>query len=59
MQRHFNVRRVAVHGLVNGVVEDLPHQMVKPGGPDAADIHAGAPANGFEALENGDVFCGV
>jgi hypothetical protein len=33
--------------------------MMEAGGADAADVHAGALANGLEALENGDVFGGV
>jgi hypothetical protein len=29
MQRHPNVRGVPVHGLVDGVVQDLPYQMME------------------------------
>ena len=50
---------VAVHRLVDGVVEDLPDEVVQPDGADAADVHAGALADGLEAFEDGDVFCGV
>ena len=32
---------------------------MQPGDADAADVHAGALADGLEAFENGDVFCGV
>ena len=47
---------VAVHRLVHRVVEDFPHQVVQAGAADAADVHAGALADGLEPLENGDVF---
>ena len=50
---------VAVHHLVDGVVDDLPEQVVQPGLVDAADVHAGPPADGLQALEDGDVFGGV
>ena len=50
---------VAVHRLVDGVVENLPDEMVEPGRADAADIHAGALADGLQSFENGDVFGGV
>src|SRR5262245_49008045 len=50
---------MAVHRFVDGVVENLPDEVMKPGRADAADIHAGPFANGLEALENGDVFRGV
>src|SRR6185295_6662505 len=50
---------MAVHRLVDGVVENFPDEVVEPGGPDASDIHAGPLANRLEALENGDVFGGV
>ena len=51
--------RVAVHRLVNGVVEDFPDEMMKAGGADAADVHAGTLANRLEPFENRDVFSGV
>ena len=59
VQRDGDVRRVAVHRLVDGVVEDLPDEMMQPGGSDAADVHARPAADGLEAFENGDVFRGV
>ena len=59
VQRDGDVRGVAVHRLVDGVVEDLPDEMVQPGGADAADVHAGTLADGLEPFEDGDVFCGV
>jgi hypothetical protein len=33
--------------------------MVEAGGADAADVHAGPLANGFQPFENRDVFGGV
>jgi hypothetical protein len=33
--------------------------MMKPGAADAADIHAGTFAYGFQTFENGDVFGGI
>ena len=51
-----DVRGEAVHRLVDGVVENLPDQVVQAGGADAADVHAGPLADGLEPFENGDVF---
>src|SRR5262245_35632746 len=50
---------MAVHRLVDRVVENLPDEVVKPGGAHAADIHTRPLANGLETLEDGDVFGGV
>ena len=57
MERDDDVRGVAVHRLVDRVVEDLPDEMVQAGGADAADVHAWTLANRLEAFEDGDVFC--
>ena len=57
MKGHPDVRGVAVHRLVDGVVEDLPDEMVQPRAADPADIHAGPVADRLEPFENGDVFC--
>ena len=54
-----DVRGIAVHRLVYRVVEDLPDEVVQAGAADAADVHARALADGFEAFEDGDVFRGV
>ena len=59
VQRDDDRRRVAVHGLVDGVVEDLPGEVVQAVPADAADVHAGALADGLEPLQDGDVFRGV
>ena len=56
VQRDGDVRGVAVHRLVDGVVEDLPDEVVQPGGADAADVHARPLADRLEPFEDGDVF---
>ena len=43
------------HGLVDGVVDHLPHQMVQAGRAGRADVHAGPLADGFKALQDGDL----
>ena len=50
------LRRVTVHRLVDRVVERFPDEMMQAGAADAADVHAGALANGLEPLEDGNVF---
>ena len=47
-------RRVAGHRLVDGVVDDLVDHVVEPGRAGGADVHAGALADGLEALEHLD-----
>jgi hypothetical protein len=59
VERDGDVRRVAIHGFVDGVVEDLPDEVVKPGAPDAADVHAGPFPYRLQAFEDGYVFGGV
>jgi hypothetical protein len=49
----------AGHGLVDGVVHDLVDQMVKAPRTGRADVHPRPQADRLEALENGDVLCGV
>ena len=51
--------RVPVHGLVDGVVDDLPDEVMQPGRPDPPDVHARPPPDRLEAFENGDVLRGV
>ena len=46
---------VAGHGLVDGVVDDLPHQVVQAGRPGRPDVHPGALPDRLQALEDGDV----
>src|SRR5262249_40483406 len=50
---------VAVHGLVDRVVDDLPQEVVQPRGIDAADVHARPAPHRLEALEDQDVLRGV
>ena len=59
VERDADVRREAVHRLVDGVVEDFPDEVVQTGRADAADIHAGPFADRLQTLENRDVFRGV
>ena len=49
----------AREGLVDGVVDDLVDEVVEAPEAGRADVHARAQPDGLEALENGDVFCGV
>ena len=46
---------VAGQGLVDGVVDDLVDEVVQAAHAGRADVHAGALADGLEALEDGDV----
>jgi hypothetical protein len=54
-----DVRGVAIHRLVNGVIEDFPHEVMQTGSADAADVHARPLADRLEPLEDGDVLRGV
>ena len=46
---------VAGDGLVHGVVEHLGHEVVEGALVGAADVHAGALADGLEPLEHLDL----
>ncbi len=50
---------VPAEGLVDGVVDDLVHEVVETPRPGGADVHPGAEPDRLEALEDGDVLCGV
>src|ERR671931_344411 len=50
---------MAVHRLVDGVVENFPDEVVQPSRANAPDIHAGTLAYGLKPFQNGDVFRGV
>ena len=52
VDRHLNLGAETGHGLVDGVVNDLPHQVVQTAGARRADIHARALTDGFETLED-------
>ncbi len=56
VQGDADVRRVAVHRLVDRVVERLPDQVMQAGAADAADVHAGAFPDRLEPFKDGDVF---
>ena len=59
VQRHRDVRGIAVHRLVDRVVEDFPNEMMKSRRTNAADVHAGAFSNRFETFEDSNVFSGI
>ena len=58
-QLQLDPRGVPGHGLVHGVVQQLGNQVMHCPLVAAADIHTGATAHRFEALEDLDVFGGV
>ena len=45
---------VAGHGLVDGVVDDFPDQVVETAFTGGTDVHTRSLTNGFESLEDGD-----
>ena len=49
----------AGHRLIDGVVDDLPNQVMEAPRPGRSDVHAGPFAHRFEALEDRDVACVV
>src|SRR5690606_33788592 len=51
-----DVRRMAVHRLVDRVVENFPDEVMESGDANATDVHAGPLADRLEALENRNVF---
>ena len=59
LDRDLDVVGVAGQGLVDGVVDDLVHQVVQAAFAGGSDVHARALADGFQALEDGDVRCAV
>ena len=56
---HVDAGAHAGHRLVDGVVDDLPHQVVQPARAGRPDVHAGPLAHRVEALEYLDVLGGV
>ena len=52
VDRHLDLGAETGHGLVDGVVNDLPHQVMQTAGARRADIHARALTNGLETFEN-------
>src|SRR4051794_14327470 len=55
MDRDLDRARVAGERLVDGVVHNLVHEVVQAAHPGGPDVHAGALADRFETLEDGDV----
>jgi hypothetical protein len=55
VQRHLDARAVAVDHLVDGVVDDLPQQVMVALAVGAADVHARAAADRLQALQYRDV----
>jgi hypothetical protein len=59
LDRHADRRRVACHRLVDRIIDDLPDEVVEPTLVGRADVHAGAAADGLQALEDLDACRGV
>ena len=51
MEDDLDMRRIASGGLIDAVIDDLPHEMVETLGAGAPDVHAWPFANGIEPLE--------
>src|SRR4029079_5613220 len=56
---HIDDGRIARERLVDRVVDDLVDEVVETPWPGRTDVHTGALANRFEALENLDRVCTV
>ena len=54
VQRHLDPGRVTRHRLVHGVVDHLGEEVMQRALVGAADVHAGAAADGLEAFEHLD-----
>ena len=50
--RHFDVRSVACQRLIDGVVDDLVHQVVQASGAGGADVHARADSHRLKAFQH-------
>ena len=59
VEGHLDAVVAARESLVDRVVDDLVDEVVEAPEARRADVHARAQPDGLEALENGDVFCGV
>jgi hypothetical protein len=55
VDRHLDAVAEPGERLVDGVVDDLVHQVVQTAHTGGADVHPRALPHGFEALEDGDV----
>ena len=58
-QGHLDPVAVAGQGLVDGVVDDLPHQVVQSPLAGRTDVHTRTFANSFQALEDLNRICSV
>jgi hypothetical protein len=54
LQRDIDARGVSGHRLVDGVVHNLPDQVVQTAFARGPDVHAGALANRLQPLEHSD-----
>ena len=52
---HVDPVGIAVRRLVDGIVHDLPQDVMKPPCPRRADIHSGAQTHRVKSLENGNI----
>jgi hypothetical protein len=59
VDRHVDASGDVGHGLVDAVVDHLPHQLVEAARIGGADVHAGALTDGGQTLEHLDVRRGV
>ena len=59
VQRHIDLGGIPVRGLVDGVVDNLPQQVVQPRFAGPADIHARPLSNGLEPFEDLDILAGI
>ena len=59
LQHDLDAGGVARHRLVDGVVHDLPDQVVQPALAGGPDVHAGALADRLQPLEDRDRRCAV
>ena len=50
--RHLDVRSVACQRLIDGVVDDLVHQVVQASGAGGADVHARTDSHRLKAFQN-------
>ncbi|GAB3080156.1 hypothetical protein GCM10027157_12360 [Corynebacterium aquatimens] len=53
-QGDLDLVRVARHRLIDGVVHNLPHQVVQAAHTCGTDVHTGALTHRLEALKDGD-----
>src|SRR5207248_3631805 len=54
-ERDVDARSMTGHGLVDGVVDDIVHEVVETVETGGPDVHPGSLPDGLQALENGDV----